>query len=140
MLIISLPFRADNTHLWCAARRGSALECKCCYLVNTGNRKSPGFTGVQSNRMGKIRNHRPFIAVSLDFRSILKPAIVVRIYIEMTQRLFVYGTLGPGRPNEHVLSAIGGTWEEASVNGFLMPRGWGAEMGYPGIVLDDTGE
>ena len=57
----------------------------------------------------------------------------------MTQRLFVYGTLGPGRPNEHVLSAIGGTWEEASVNGYLKPQGWGAEMGYPGIVLDELG-
>ena len=57
----------------------------------------------------------------------------------MTQRLFVYGTLGPGRPNEHVLSAIGGTWEEASVNGYLKPRGWGAKMGFPGIVLEDSG-
>ena len=36
---------------------------------------------------------------------------------EMIQRLFVYGTLVPGGPNEHVLSDIGGTWIEASVNG-----------------------
>lgn len=57
----------------------------------------------------------------------------------MTQRLFVYGTLGPGRPNEHVLTAIGGTWEKASVNGYLRPQGWGADMGYPGIVLADNG-
>ena len=58
----------------------------------------------------------------------------------MTQRLFVYGTLGPGRPNEHVLSEIGGTWEEAFVNGYLKPQGWGADMGYPGIVLDENGD
>jgi gamma-glutamylcyclotransferase (GGCT)/AIG2-like uncharacterized protein YtfP len=58
----------------------------------------------------------------------------------MTQCLFVYGTLGPGRPNEHVLSVIGGTWKEASVNGYLKPLGWSAELGYPGIVLDDTGD
>ena len=58
----------------------------------------------------------------------------------MTQRLFVYGTLGPGRPNEHVLGDIGGTWEEASVSGYLKPQGWGAQMGYPGIVLDDAGD
>ncbi len=58
----------------------------------------------------------------------------------MIQRLFVYGTLGPGRPNEHVLTAIGGTWDEASVNGYLKQQGWGADMGYPGIVLDDTGD
>lgn len=57
----------------------------------------------------------------------------------MTQRLFVYGTLGPGRPNEHVLTEIGGTWEEASVNGRLIEQGWGAQMGYPGIVLDADG-
>jgi len=58
----------------------------------------------------------------------------------MTRCLFVYGTLGPGRPNEHVLTAIGGTWEEASVKGHLKPHGWGADMGYPGIVLDDAGD
>jgi len=58
----------------------------------------------------------------------------------MTQRLFVYGTLGPGRPNEHMLTAIGGTWEEASVKGYLKPQGWGAEMGYPGLILDETGD
>jgi len=58
----------------------------------------------------------------------------------MRQRLFVYGTLGPGRPNEHILGAIGGSWEDASVNGYLKPRGWGAEMGYPGIVIDDAGD
>ena len=53
--------------------------------------------------------------------------------------LFVYGTLALGRPNEHVLSDIGGTWQEASVKGFLKPKGWGAEMGFPGIVLDEQG-
>lgn len=37
----------------------------------------------------------------------------------MTQRLFVYGTLGPGRANEHVLNEIGGSWEKASVHGYL---------------------
>ena len=58
----------------------------------------------------------------------------------MTQRLFVYGTLCPGRPNEHVLTAIGGTWEEASVKGYLKQLGWGSEMGCPGIVLDDAGD
>lgn len=53
--------------------------------------------------------------------------------------LFVYGTLGPGRPNAHVLENIGGSWQEGSVSGSLLQKGWGAEMGYPGIVLDDTG-
>ena len=28
----------------------------------------------------------------------------------MIQRLFVYGTLAPGRPNEHVLREIGGSF------------------------------
>jgi gamma-glutamylcyclotransferase (GGCT)/AIG2-like uncharacterized protein YtfP len=62
------------------------------------------------------------------------------IKIEMMQHLFVYGTLGPGRPNEHVLNDIEGTWEKASVYGYLKQEGWGAEMGYPGIInLADTG-
>lgn len=29
----------------------------------------------------------------------------------MIERLFVYGSLGPGRPNEHVLAVIGGNWQ-----------------------------
>lgn len=57
----------------------------------------------------------------------------------MIERLFVYGTLGPSRSNEHVLSVVGGTWEEATVNGDLRFEGWGAIMGYPGIDLNEQG-
>ena len=57
----------------------------------------------------------------------------------MIEKLFVYGTLGPGRPNEHVLDGIGGSWETANVSGTLREEGWGAEMGYPGIDLDEHG-
>lgn len=55
------------------------------------------------------------------------------------ERLFVYGTLAPGRPNEHILADVPGTWEPASVIGTLHPEGWGAAAGYPGIVLDGQG-
>ncbi|MBJ3814948.1 gamma-glutamylcyclotransferase [Shimwellia pseudoproteus] len=52
--------------------------------------------------------------------------------------LFVYGTLCPGRPNAHIMENIGGSWEEGYVNGSLEQKGWGADMGYPGIVLDNS--
>ena len=58
---------------------------------------------------------------------------------QMTQRLFVYGTLAPGRANAHILGEIDGRWESASVRGTLRPEGWGAAAGFPGIVLDDEG-
>lgn len=58
----------------------------------------------------------------------------------MIECLFVYGTLAPGRPNEHVLGEVGGSWEAASVTGRLRQEGWGAEMGYPGLDLDEKGE
>lgn len=58
----------------------------------------------------------------------------------MTHRLFVYGTLAPGRPNEHVLADVPGTWEPATVRGTLLPDGWGAALGYPAIILSDDGE
>ncbi len=57
----------------------------------------------------------------------------------MIDRLFVYGTLAPGRPNEHVLSNLRGVWEPATVKGKLFSEGWGADAGYPGIVLDEQG-
>lgn len=58
----------------------------------------------------------------------------------MINRLFVYGSLGPDRPNEHVLQRIGGTWEKARVKGTLHPKGWGVQIGYPGITLDETAD
>lgn len=56
-----------------------------------------------------------------------------------TERLFVYGTLAPGRRNEHILADVPGEWEAATVIGTLHPEGWGAAAGYPGIVLDERG-
>ncbi len=57
----------------------------------------------------------------------------------MLHRLFVYGTLAPGRPNEHVLADVPGAWEPAIVTGTLLQEGWGAAVGYPGILLDKHG-
>ncbi len=55
------------------------------------------------------------------------------------ENLFVYGTLSPGGPNEHVLKAIGGRWDKARVAGHLNEEGWGSAMGYPGLVIDADG-
>jgi gamma-glutamylcyclotransferase (GGCT)/AIG2-like uncharacterized protein YtfP len=57
----------------------------------------------------------------------------------MMQRLFVYGTLQPGRANAHVLEAIGGDWQAASVVGLLSADGWGATHGYPALILAEHG-
>lgn len=54
-------------------------------------------------------------------------------------RLAVYGTLGPGRSNHHQLSGLSGRWMEGTVSGQLIQDGWGAALGYPGIVLDNDG-
>jgi gamma-glutamylcyclotransferase (GGCT)/AIG2-like uncharacterized protein YtfP len=56
----------------------------------------------------------------------------------MTHRLFVYGTLAPGRPNAHVLADVTGTWQPATTRGTLLAEGWGAAAGYPGIVPDES--
>ena len=58
----------------------------------------------------------------------------------MADRLFVYGSLGPGQPNESYLTEIGGTWVPATVRGHLHEAGWGADIGYPGIELDQDAE
>jgi gamma-glutamylcyclotransferase (GGCT)/AIG2-like uncharacterized protein YtfP len=57
----------------------------------------------------------------------------------MTERLFVYGSLAPGRDNAHVLADVPGTWEPAVATGTLRAQGWGAALGFPGIVLDPQG-
>ena len=57
----------------------------------------------------------------------------------MTEHLFVYGTLAPGRPNAHVLEPLGGTWAPATVRGDLLDVGWGAAHGYPALALREDG-
>ncbi len=56
------------------------------------------------------------------------------------QSLFVYGTLAPGRKNHHVLAAIPGSWESATLRGTLVDEGWGAEFGCPAILPSADGE
>lgn len=54
--------------------------------------------------------------------------------------IFVYGSLAPNKPNAHILEKLNGTWEEGFVYGKLVSSGWGADIGFPGIVLDDNGD
>lgn len=55
-------------------------------------------------------------------------------------RLAVYGTLAPGKPNHGLLAHLPGRWFAGVVRGGLRNAGWGAALGYPGLVLDDDGD
>ncbi|MEM6486130.1 MAG: gamma-glutamylcyclotransferase [Pseudomonadota bacterium] len=59
---------------------------------------------------------------------------------EFPQRLFVYGTLAPGRKNHYVLAHVPGVWEAAALRGVLLEEGWGAIHGCPAIVPDEDGD
>jgi gamma-glutamylcyclotransferase (GGCT)/AIG2-like uncharacterized protein YtfP len=54
-------------------------------------------------------------------------------------RLAIYGTLARGRVNHHQISALAGTWHRGTVKGKLFSSGWGAALGFPGLVLDPLG-
>ena len=56
------------------------------------------------------------------------------------RRLAVYGTLAPGRPNHGQLAHLPGRWFGGVVHGHLFAAGWGADLGFPGLVLDDDGD
>ena len=55
-------------------------------------------------------------------------------------RLATYGTLAPGRVNNHQLADLKGTWRQGTVTGRLVEAGWGAELGYPGLILDPSAQ
>jgi gamma-glutamylcyclotransferase (GGCT)/AIG2-like uncharacterized protein YtfP len=55
-------------------------------------------------------------------------------------RLFVYGTLAPGRENHHLMRDIEGSWESATIRGQLISEGWGAAHGCPGVIPNENGE
>lgn len=61
-------------------------------------------------------------------------------YMADIPRLAVYGTLAPGKPNHHRLADLEGRWIAGSVLGQLADRGWGAALGYPGLILKDNGD
>ena len=54
-------------------------------------------------------------------------------------RLATYGTLAPGRVNHHRLAGLKGQWQQGTVRGRLADAGWGAALGYPGLILDPLG-
>ncbi len=55
-------------------------------------------------------------------------------------RLATYGTLAPGRPNHHQFDGLEGRWLLGTVRGRLVPKGWGAALGYPALMLADDGD
>ena len=55
-------------------------------------------------------------------------------------RLATYGTLAPGRINNHQLADLKGHWRQGTVTGRLVEAGWGAELGYPGLILDPSAQ
>jgi gamma-glutamylcyclotransferase (GGCT)/AIG2-like uncharacterized protein YtfP len=54
-------------------------------------------------------------------------------------RLATYGTLSPGRTNHHQLAGLRGKWREGTVRSTLVEIGWGAALGYPGLIPDPDG-
>ena len=52
----------------------------------------------------------------------------------MHLRIRHYGT------KQHILKDLVGTWEYSTVKGRLYQEGWGAQMGYPGVILDNEGQ
>lgn len=55
-------------------------------------------------------------------------------------RLFIYGTLKPGEPNEHILHPLKGNYEEAWLIGEVFPDGWEGGSDCPGLNLNQQGE
>ena len=51
-------------------------------------------------------------------------------------RLFVYGSLAPGRSNAHVLGPLPGSWQSATVEGLLLAEGCELSYGYPALILN----
>ena len=55
-------------------------------------------------------------------------------------RLATYGTLASGRVNHNQLADLKGYWQQGTVRGRLVEAGWGAKLGYPGLILDPSGQ
>lgn len=85
-------------------------------------------------KYGRGRDNFTQVKVKLG-RGTGGPAYAMPMSVD--HRLAVYGTLAPGRPNHHQLSNLRGAWRTGIVNGKLVAEGWGAELGYPALILED---
>lgn len=54
--------------------------------------------------------------------------------------LAVYGSLAPGEVNHHELAGLSGEWSSGYITGRLVMKGWGADLGYPALTPDASGE
>jgi gamma-glutamylcyclotransferase (GGCT)/AIG2-like uncharacterized protein YtfP len=66
-------------------------------------------------------------------------ALTTWCFMSPETRLATYGTLAPGKPNHHHLSDLPGRWVKGFVKGALVQCGWGAALGFPALIFDDTG-
>jgi gamma-glutamylcyclotransferase (GGCT)/AIG2-like uncharacterized protein YtfP len=53
--------------------------------------------------------------------------------------LAVYGSLAPGEVNHHQLAGLTGNWRRGIVQGKRFESGWGATLGFAGLILDPAG-
>ncbi|MBU3003724.1 hypothetical protein [Paraglaciecola arctica] len=53
--------------------------------------------------------------------------------------LFIYGTLALGKPNEHLLQDLKGTWMNSSIKGVLVQSGWGPISAFQ-VLFDSKGD
>lgn len=49
--------------------------------------------------------------------------------------LIVYGSLAPGKANHKKITHIQGVWFNGFVYGELEMKGWGADLGHPGLII-----
>ena len=96
-------------------------------------------SAVQVSLLAKLKHWKNRIVVSPPKR-VQNQTFETKTVSALMERLFIYGSLQPGGPNEHVLAAIAGEWEPAVIQGNLVKAGWGADMGYPGLVLNESGK
>lgn len=59
--------------------------------------------------------------------------------MSVDRRLAVYGSLAPGQSNHAQMAGLDGEWQAGIVRGHLLPSGWGAAAGYPGLRPDPFG-
>ncbi len=63
-------------------------------------------------------------------------AEIERRFERPSTRLAVYGSLAPGESNHGVIEDIRGQWAVGFVRGDLVRQGWGAHVGFPGMIWD----
>lgn len=92
----------------------------------------PHYAGTSVDAIGSTQSAARIVA------ELWRDALATLAGPAIEHHLIVYGSLAPGRSHHARLAGLPGRWHRGTIRGTLVPRGWGAPLGFPVLHWDEA--